>query len=219
MSIASCQEKTVSRVFRPLKRLADLLTALIMIVITAPLFAVLAAVVRRDGGPAFFLHERIGQGGKTFRVIKFRTMIVDAERRLREDHSLYNEYLTRYKTEDESLVTTLGLMLRRTYLDELPQLVNVLRGEMSLVGPRPVVRPEIGEFGDLAGKILSVPPGMTGLWQLNKDAVDTYDERARMEADYIENWSLLRDVAIFVRTVVLFMRLLIGEIYRSKSVI
>jgi lipopolysaccharide/colanic/teichoic acid biosynthesis glycosyltransferase len=125
-------------------------------------------------------------------------------------------YLANYKTEDESLVTRIGRALRNTYLDELPQLLNVLLGNMSIVGPRPVVPPEIAEFADLAATILSVKPGITGFWQINRNAAPTYLERANMEARYAKNWTLSKDAAILVCTAVHIARRILGEVSRLR---
>ena len=200
--------------FRPVERLVkrtlDLLLAGVGLVLLAPLLGGIALAVRLDSpGPVLFRHERLGRGGRRFRLLKFRTMEPDAEERLEADPELRERYVENdYKlpVDQDPRVTRVGRFLRETSLDELPQLVNVLKGDMSLVGPRPVVAPEIDEFGRHAPVVLGVRPGVTGYWQISGRSSVGYPERARREIAYVVNWSLWRDLAILARTVPVVLR-------------
>jgi Undecaprenyl-phosphate galactose phosphotransferase WbaP len=196
---------------RWLKRGFDMLGALMLIVLLAPLLLYLALRIRVDGGPAIFAHKRVGRGGELFRCYKFRTMQVDAEKRLREllasDPAAQAEWDREFKLRNDPRVTAIGRLLRRTSLDELPQLFNVVQGHMSLVGPRPVIEAELERYGDDVDYFLMVRPGMTGLWQVSgRNDVD-YDTRVYLDTWYVKNWSPWYDVAILFKTVkVVFSR-------------
>ena len=166
---------------------------------------IIALLVKRDGGPAIYGHERIGAGGRTFRCLKFRSMAIDAEERverlLASDGEVEREWESTRKLKADPRVTWIGKFLRQTALDELPQLVNVVRGEMSLVGPRPVTDEEIGMYGESVGLYSSVRPGVTGLWQVSGRNDVSYEERVALDAWYVQNWSLWHDLAIIMKTV------------------
>ncbi|OLD49313.1 MAG: hypothetical protein AUI42_08475 [Actinobacteria bacterium 13_1_40CM_2_65_8] len=153
-----------------------------------------------DRGPVFYRQPRLGRGGKAFTIIKFRTMVVDAEQRLARDPGLRARFAEAYKLRDDPRVTRVGRWLRGWSLDELPQLVNVLKGEISLVGPRPVVEEELPKYGQWGPWLLSVKPGLTGLWQvLRHDELD-YTRRISLDMHYIEHRSLRLDLEILLRT-------------------
>jgi undecaprenyl-phosphate galactose phosphotransferase len=191
---------------RIFKRAFDFSCALIALIVLCPLFLVFAVLVKwQDGGPATYSQVRIGREGKPFPCVKFRTMSRDADERMAQwqiDNSpLYEEYLRTYKLRDDPRVTPLGNWLRRTSLDELPQLVNILRGEMSFVGPRPVVERELVEFyGPAAQLYMRVRPGLTGLWQVSGRGDTTYEERIAFDEWYILNWSIWYDLIILAQT-------------------
>jgi Undecaprenyl-phosphate galactose phosphotransferase WbaP len=191
---------------RVFKRVFDVFGALFGLIVLSPLFAVLAVLVKRqDGGPVTYSQIRIGREGVPFRCVKFRTMARDAERLLaswRENNpDLYEEYVKTYKLKDDPRVTPLGKWLRRTSLDELPQLINILRGEMSFVGPRPVVERELIDFyGPSAQLYMRVRPGLTGLWQVSGRSNTGYDERIAFDEWYILNWSIWYDLIILAQT-------------------
>ena len=195
---------------RLVKRTLDLLLAGTGLLLLAPLLAGIAVAVRLDSaGPVLFRQERLGRGGRRFGLLKFRTMEPDAEERLAADPELRERYVQHdYKLplDEDPRVTRVGGFLRSTSLDELPQLVNVLKGDMSLVGPRPVVPPEIDEFGRHAPVVLGVRPGVTGYWQISGRSSVGYPERARREIAYVEKWSLWRDLVILARTVPVVLR-------------
>lgn len=188
-----------------LKRALDLSVALTATVVLAPLLAILAIIIRvESSGPILFSQERLGRGGRTFRIYKFRSMTAGAERQLLQDEALRSAYLANaYKipANDDPRVTKLGGFLRRTSLDEVPQLINVLRGEMSLVGPRPVLVEELERYGPHAAAYLDVKPGLTGIWQVSGRSAIDYPERAELDRSYRETWSLRLDLKIMLRTI------------------
>jgi Undecaprenyl-phosphate galactose phosphotransferase WbaP len=190
---------------RVLKRLFDLTVAGAGLVALGPLMLALGLAVRRDGGPALFGHQRVGMHGRPFRCLKFRTMAVDSDRILRDllarDPAAAAEWARDFKLRADPRVTPIGRFLRKSSLDELPQLFNVLRGDMSLVGPRPIVEAEVARYGDDAGYYLEARPGITGLWQVSGRNDVSYDRRVAMDAWYVRNWSIWHDIAILCRTI------------------
>lgn len=187
------------------KRMMDLVGAALGLVLLSPLLAAIAAWIKLDSpGPVLFAQRRLGARGTTFKCFKFRSMRRDAEEILRKDpklHRLYVENHFKLPPESDPRVTRSGRFLRKTSLDELPQLVNVLLGHMSLVGPRPIVPDEIEHYGGVAPLFLSLKPGMTGAWAVNGRSDVGYPDRAKMELGYIRNWALSSDLGILVRTV------------------
>ena len=187
-----------------LKRTLDIVGGAVMLVVLAPVLAVIAALVVLDSdGPALFCQRRLGRFGRPIRCLKFRSMHVDAEARLLSDPVLFRQYVEHdYKVPAtiDTRITRIGHFLRRTSLDELPQLWNVLTGEMSLVGPRPIVPDEIHHYNGEGPLLLSVKPGMTGAWQVMGRSAVAYPARVAVELDYVEGWTLRRDVAILLRT-------------------
>ena len=190
---------------RAAKVTMDRLGALVSLLLLSPLLLAIAVSIRRDSpGPALFRQRRVGFGGRTFTIYKFRSMAGDAEERLRRE-GLYDTYVAngfKLPAGDDPRITKLGAMLRRTSLDELPQLFNVLNGSMSLVGPRPVVPDELACYGELASAYTGVRPGVTGYWQVNGRSDVGFPERAELDAYYYDNRSLRVDLRILVRTVV-----------------
>ena len=190
---------------RLLKRIFDLVAALVLVVLLALPFAYMALLIRRDGGPAIFAHKRVGQSGQEFACFKFRTMRVDAEEQLRlllaSDPAVRAKWEREFKLRNDPRITRIGQFLRKTSLDELPQLFNVIRGEMSLVGPRPVIQAELACYGEDVDYFLLVRPGMTGLWQVSgRNDVD-YDARVYLDTWYVKNWSMWYDVALLLKTI------------------
>lgn len=185
-----------------LKRAFDLVISFLALVLLSPLFLVIAFLVRRDTpGPAFFTQERVGLNGKRFHMLKFRSMVVDAESQLPSllDRSDGNGVL--FKLRSDPRVTRTGAWLRRHSLDELPQLVNVLLGDMSLVGPRPPLAAEVERYDEWTRRRLLVRPGITGLWQTQGRSNLTWEDSVRLDLYYVENWSLTGDIIILYRTV------------------
>jgi UDP-galactose-lipid carrier transferase len=190
---------------RLLKSLFDQIAAAVLVVLFAPLLTALTIMVRADGGPALFRHARVGAGGRMFRCIKFRTMVTDADAQLRRvldsDPRAAAEWAADHKLTDDPRVTRIGLFLRRSSLDELPQLFNVLRGEMSLVGPRPIVPAEVERYGGDIEYYYEAKPGLTGLWQVSGRNDTGYSRRVRLDVWYVRNWTLWHDIAILFKTV------------------
>ena len=187
------------------KRAFDIAASAAGLLLLSPLFALLAIAIRLESpGAVLFRHERIGRHGRKFQCLKLRTMSSDAEEVLRADRAMYEEYRrNHYKIPDaqDPRVTRVGRFVRRTSLDELPQLLNVLVGEMSLVGPRPVVEEELEHYGNARGLLLSVRPGITGAWAVSGRHGVGYPERCELELAYVRRWTLGKDVSALVRTV------------------
>ncbi|KAA0586603.1 undecaprenyl-phosphate galactose phosphotransferase WbaP (plasmid) [Azospirillum oryzae] len=195
---------------RALKFCFDFVVAVLLMVLLLPLFAVFAALIVKDGGPVLYGHRRIGCNGRPFTCLKFRTMVGDSDRILREllerDPAVLAEWRSTFKLKNDPRVTRIGRFLRASSLDELPQLLNILRGEMSLVGPRPVTADELHKYGRDLAFYLQVRPGMTGLWQVSGRNDSSYDQRVRSDAWYVRNWSLWHDIAILAKTVPVVLR-------------
>jgi exopolysaccharide production protein ExoY len=188
------------------KRCLDVVAALAGLILLSPLLIACAVAVRlASPGPIFFSQRRIGFGGRRFNCLKFRTMVVDAETRLREylesDPLARREWETIHKLRNDPRTTSIGALLRGTSLDELPQLINVLRGDMSMVGPRPIVDGEIVKYNEKFPIYISGRPGLTGLWQISGRSQTTYAERVAYDVAYVQNWSLVTDVKLMLLTV------------------
>ena len=182
------------------------LAALLLLIVLSPLMIVISFLIwHRDGAPVFFAHYRVGYDGKLFRCLKFRTMLQDSEQVLSEllekDETARAEWARDQKLSNDPRITGVGHFLRRSSLDELPQLLNVLRADMSLVGPRPVTVPELTRYGRARWHYLSVRPGMTGLWQVSGRNNTTYEERVALDRRYVEQRSLALDLSILLKTV------------------
>lgn len=193
-----------------LKRMLDIMVSVSALCMALPLMLVVAAVLKFSGGPVFFVHDRIGFGGRIFGCLKFRTMVQNPNKTL-QDHLAANpdamaEWQETQKLKNDPRITFLGHMLRRSSIDELPQLINIIRGQMSCVGPRPVMADELERYGDDAALYLQTRPGLTGLWQISGRNRISYEERVALDCDYIRRWSLGRDIAILFRTIFAVMR-------------
>jgi exopolysaccharide production protein ExoY len=195
------------------KRAMDVFIASLALFFISPILIMVALIVKlQDGGPIFFVHRRIGFQGRTFGCIKFRTMCRNAEAQLAQylvaNPQAAHEWETSQKLKVDPRVTLAGSVLRRLSFDELPQLVNVLKGEMSLVGPRPITADELRRYGRDAVYYLAVRPGLTGAWQVSGRSDVSYEERVRLDADYCKTWSGAKDMNIMLRTlpVLLFRR-------------
>ncbi len=190
---------------RTIKLVFDYVAALLLFVAFLPAFALIALLIKRDGGPVFFRHERIGAFGRPFTCLKFRSMVANSDEIL--DHLFEREpdaaaeWTATQKLHHDPRVTAIGRFLRATSLDELPQLLNVLRGDMSLVGPRPIVASEAAHYGDVLRFYTQTKPGLTGLWQVSGRSDTTYGRRVQLDAWYVKNWTLWHDVAILIKTI------------------
>jgi exopolysaccharide production protein ExoY len=192
-----------------MRRLVNQLAALVLLILFSPLMLACAYLIRKDGGPATFGHYRVGAGGQLFRCLKFRTMRVDAERVLAgilaSDADLREEWRRSFKLAQDPRVTRIGRWLRRSSLDELPQLFNVLRGDMALVGPRPITMTELRLYGPARWQYLSVLPGMTGLWQVSGRNRLSYERRVQLDEEYVAQRSLWLDFRILTRTILVVL--------------
>jgi Undecaprenyl-phosphate galactose phosphotransferase WbaP len=197
--LASHASQTVKRIF-------DIAVALLLLGSLAPIGLIVSLMIMRSGGPIFFAHERVGRGGRIFKCLKFRTMVPDAaavlEQALALDPEAREEWLRTRKLKNDPRITRIGKLLRVTSIDELPQLINVVLGDMSLVGPRPVVQQELHEHykGDNSYYLL-VRPGLTGLWQISGRNLADYEQRVHLDSCYVRNWSLWSDIVILFRTI------------------
>ncbi len=184
------------------KRWFDIASALFFLVLLAPMIAAVAAVVKCSSkGPVFFRHKRLGLNGEEFYLLKFRTMVQDADaRKMDFTPEQLREYVMCYKVKDDPRITPVGRVLRNTSIDELPQLINVLAGEMSLIGPRPVTKEELLKYGNSAEIFLSVRPGITGLWQVSGRSDLSYEDRVNLDVKYVMQCGPLQDMKILLRT-------------------
>ncbi|MEL6562802.1 MAG: sugar transferase [Pseudomonadota bacterium] len=186
------------------KRLFDIFLSILLLPILLPIIAILYIVVRSDGGPGFFGHSRVGRNGRMFKCWKVRTMVVDAQERLdallASDAQARAEWDRDRKLRNDPRVTRVGNFLRKSSLDELPQIFNVLKGEMSLVGPRPITEAELERYGAQQAVYLAMRPGVTGLWQVSGRNEVTYNERVSMDSTYYNSVSLGTDLRILAKT-------------------
>ena len=195
------ESSTLSRFDLALKRAFDIVVSATLLILASPILAVVAILIKRnDGGSVFFRQQRVGRDDSEFEMLKFRTMVVDAEARLAELQRDNQRSGPLFKLGVDPRVTKVGNFLRRTSLDELPQLLNVLKGEMSLVGPRPALRSEVDEFPVELRRRHRVRPGITGLWQVEARDNPAFDAYQRLDLFYVENWSLALDVVILLGT-------------------
>jgi undecaprenyl-phosphate galactose phosphotransferase len=190
---------------RVIKRLFDIFGSLAIIVMLSPALIYISRKVKKDGGPAIYGHERIGKGGRPFKCLKFRSMVINSKEvladLLEQDPAAKEEWDATFKLKNDPRVTKIGGFLRRTSLDELPQLFNVLKGEMSLVGPRPIITAELERYNDEVDYYLLSKPGMTGLWQVSGRSDVDYETRVYLDAWYVKNWSMWNDIAILFKTI------------------
>lgn len=200
-------ERNLLKIYdQSIKRLIDIILVLFSSIFLMIIFSVLVILIKLDSkGPVLFSHKRIGQNGKIIKVWKFRTMVVNAEEELEnyliKHPSLRKEWEETQKLKDDPRITRVGSFLRKSSLDELPQVINVLKGEMSFVGPRPIVEDEVNFYGDVFELYKKVKPGITGLWQVSGRSNTTYTERVELDEYYIRHWSFWLDIYILIRTV------------------
>ena len=208
------KEKTNKKIlYNFIKRIIDIIGALIGIIILIPATVIVyiaRKILKEDNGPLFYEQLRYGKNGKVFRLYKFRSMCIGADKKLKEylekNEDARKEFEKTHKLQNDPRITKIGNFLRKTSLDELPQMINILKGDMSFVGPRPVVEKEVEEYGKNKEKFLSVRPGLTGYWQVNGRSNTTYEERMEMELYYVDNCSLWLDIKIFLKTFITVFR-------------
>lgn len=194
-----------------IKRVFDIVGSLLLVMILLPLFVLISiAILVNSPGPILYFQDRIGRRGKRFKMAKFRTMVHGAESELdmllEKDESLREEWFTYQKLVEDPRITRVGRWLRRWSLDELPQVLNVIRGEMSLVGPRPMMANQVDDYGSVFYLYTRVWPGMTGLWQISGRNLATFRERARFDSHYVRNWSIWLDFYILAKTPTAILR-------------
>jgi exopolysaccharide production protein ExoY len=186
------------------KRIFDITIASITLFVFSPLFVFITILLKlAEPGPVIFRHMRVGQGGRHFACLKFRSMVPDSDKVLKalleSDHAVRTEWERTQKLTNDPRITAVGKFLRQSSLDELPQLINVIRGDMSLVGPRPIVPSELTRYGDKLGLYLQARPGITGIWQVSGRNDCGYDRRIEMDANYVRNWRFSTDFVILLR--------------------
>ena len=209
--IDECVEKSKVKTYDFVKRIIDIIISGIGLIICLPIFILIAIIIKIDSkGPVFFKHKRIGKHGKKLEIYKFRTMIDNAEEAMKYfTEEQKKEFKENFKLENDPRVTRVGKILRKTSLDELPQIINILKGEMSIIGPRPIVKNELEKYGKNQERFLSVAPGLTGYWAANGRSDVSYEERMALELYYVDNRSLLLDLKIFLKT--------IGSVLRGRG--
>ena len=192
------------RLYSVTKKSMDLILSFIGLILLIPVFLILAILVKLDSkGPVFYAHTRKGKNRSDIKIYKFRTMYSNSDEIFESfSDEQKEEYYKNFKLDNDPRVTKVGDFLRRTSLDEIPQLINVLKGDLSLVGPRPIVEKEICKYGQYADKLFSVIPGITGYWQSHGRSDTSYDERVKMDMYYIDNKSILLDIKIMFKTVI-----------------
>lgn len=195
------------------KRSIDIIGALVGIIVLLPitiLIYIISIILKENDGPLFYNQKRIGKNGKYFKLYKFRSMCKDADDKLAsylaENEEMRKEFKETQKLQNDPRITKLGNFLRKTSLDELPQMINILKGDMSFIGPRPIVDGEIDKYEKNKEKFLSVKPGLTGYWQVNGRSTTTYEERMELELYYVEHQSLWLDIKIFFKTFITVLK-------------
>lgn len=196
-------ESNNKKVYGFFKRGFDIVGALIALIVLSPVILIVAILVRVDSpGSVVFGHERVGKNNKRIKVYKFRSMYKNSQEIFENfTEEQKKEYYINFKLDNDPRITRVGSFLRKTSLDELPQLINIIKGDMSIVGPRPIVEKEIKKYGVYFDKFASVTPGLTGYWQANGRSDTTYDERVQMDMYYIDNRSFIMDMKIIFKTV------------------
>ena len=201
LQLLELESPRAQRASRFSKRLFDIVGAAALVVVFSPLLAVTAlAIKRHDGGPVLFRQQRVGRDGETFDCLKFRSMVVDADRQVTAVDTMYDGDHVLFKNAQDPRITPPGRVIRRYSIDEMPQFFNVLRGDMSLVGPRPPLPSEVERYSADMRHRLAVRPGMTGLWQVSGRSDLSWDDAVRLDLYYVDNWSLVQDLAILART-------------------
>ena len=193
----------IKSIYKYIKRFMDILLASIGLVVLSPVFLIIAILIKTESkGKVFFKHKRIGKDGKEIYIYKFRTMVENAEDLIKKfSPEQMKEFKENFKLENDPRVTKIGKILRKTSLDELPQLINIIKGDISIIGPRPVIEEELEKYGMNKNKFLSVTPGLTGYWAANGRSNTTYEQRMEMELYYVDNISFKLDLKVFFKTV------------------
>lgn len=190
--------------YKPVKRVLDILIASIGLVVLSPIFLIVALCIKLETrGKVMFKHKRIGKNGKEIYIYKFRSMVENAEDMIKDfSPEQMKEFKENYKLKNDPRITKVGKFIRKTSLDELPQLLNIIKGDLSIIGPRPVIEEELEKYGPTKAKFLSVTPGLTGYWAANGRSCTSYEDRMKMELYYVDNMSLKLDIKIILKTVI-----------------
>ena len=204
--------ETNKKIYIIIKRFVDIIGALVGCIILLPLTLVIwiANMLAKDNGSVFYVQKRIGKNGKEFDMYKFRTMCNNAQEMVKDEETMrmhfteeqIEEWKENFKIEDDPRITKVGNFLRKTSLDEVPQVINILKGDLSIIGPRPIIEEELEKYGENKEKFLSVTPGLTGYWAANGRSDTDYEKRVEMELYYVDNISLKLDVEIFLKTII-----------------
>lgn len=196
------------KVYMTVKRTTDVTLSSLALIVLMPLILCIGLIIKLDSkGSVFYKQKRIGKNGKYFMIYKFRTMVSDAgnlKKYFSEEQM--KEYRENYKVKDDPRITKIGKILRKTSLDELPQLINIIKGDLAIIGPRPVVDNEIDKYGIYKDKFLSVTPGLTGNWAANGRSCTSYEERIKLELEYVDNISLKMDMQVFFKTIITVLK-------------
>lgn len=198
------KETNNKKIYYTIKRILDIILATVGLIILLPFFLLIGILIKLDSkGPIFFTHNRIGKNGKTFKMYKFRTMYQNAQEMIKDfTEEQMKEWKENYKLKNDPRITKIGNILRKTSLDELPQIWNIIKGDLSIIGPRPIIDEELEKYGNNKEKFLSITPGLTGYWQANGRSDTTYEERMEMELYYVDHISWKLDVKIFFKTII-----------------
>ena len=190
-------------IYKYVKRFFDFTLSLLGLIVLSPVFLIISILIKKESdGPIFFKHKRIGKNGKEIYLYKFRSMVPNAEALIKKfTPEQMKEFKENFKLENDPRITKIGKWLRKTSLDELPQLINILKGELSIIGPRPVIAEELEKYGNNKEKFLSVTPGLTGYWAANGRSNTTYEQRMQMELFYVDNISFKMDLKVFIKTI------------------
>ena len=209
--LKNSKNRSTFKLYKFIKIIFDLLFSLLFLIAFSPLFLIISLLIKLSSrGPIFFLQKRIGKNNIPFKCIKFRTMYPESKdilkNLIKKDSVLKKEFEETHKIKNDPRITPIGKLLRKTSLDEIPQFINVLRGEMSIIGPRPIVKEEKKKYGKNLKKVLLIKPGISGLWQVSGRNNLTYKRRVLLDLNYVENYNLIMDLRILFRTfgVILF---------------
>ena len=191
-------------IYKYIKRIIDFSLSLIGLIVLSPVFLVIAILIKKESdGPVLFKHKRIGKNGKEIGIYKFRSMVPNAEELIKKfTPEQMKEFKENYKLANDPRITKVGNFLRKSSLDELPQLLNILKGDLSIIGPRPIIEEELERYGEKKSTFLSVTPGLTGYWAANGRSCTSYEDRMKMELYYVENISFKLDMKVFFKTVI-----------------
>lgn len=190
-------------IYKYVKRFLDFSLSLLGLIVLSPVFLIISILIKKESdGTVFFKHKRIGKNGKEIYLYKFRSMVPNAEELIKKfTPEQMKEFKENFKLENDPRITKIGKILRKTSLDELPQLINILKGDLSIIGPRPVIEEELKKYGNNKEKLLSVTPGLTGYWAANGRSNTTYEQRMQMELFYVDNISFKMDLKVFIKTI------------------